>query len=233
MNALAIAIALLAGAQGTDNLSEGTKTGSRLDPATRVTTNADTSARDAAMLRFIECAVARRETKLRTLIDTRSEQTYQKSLDSLSDVQRCSLDAYVSQDASVISFGSDRGTLRGFVAEAFVEKDLGRAEQLAALPAQRVYLRDWYEMTGRARPIDEMAACVADTNPAGVIALLRTGIGTKAEKSAVAAIAPSLGACLATGYKLNANRLGLRTALAEGLYHRTFDAPATAAEGAN
>lgn len=229
MSALAIALSLLlAASQGTQDLTEGARTGSRLDPATRATTNADTSQRDAAMLRFVECAVSRREGKLRDMIDARTEQGYQKGLDALSGVQRCSLDAYISQDATVVSFGTERGTMRGFVAEAFVRKYSKRAEALAPLPLQRTYSRDWFEMTGRARPIDEMATCVAETNPAGILALLKTGIGSAEEKAAIGALSPSLGACLATGYKLNANRLGLRTALAEGLYHRAFDAPETA-----
>lgn len=229
MSALAIALSLLlAAAQGTQDLTEGARTGSRLAPATRATTNADSSARDAAMLRFVECAVTRREAKLRDMIDARTESGYQKGLDALSGVQRCSLDAYVSQDATVISFGTERGTMRGFVAEAFVKRYRKRAEALAPVPLQRTYSRDWFDMTGRARPIDEMATCVAETNPAGILALLKTGIGSVEEKVAIGALSPSLGACLATGYKLNANRLGLRTALAEGLYHRAFDAPETA-----
>ncbi len=229
MSTFAIALSLLLAApQGTQDLTEGARTGSRLDPATRAATNADSGARDAAMLRFVECAVTRREAKLRDMIDARTEQGYQKGLDALSGVQRCSLDAYVSQDATVISFGTERGTMRGFVAEAFVKKYRKRAEGLSPQPLQRTYPRDWYEMTGRARPIDEMATCVAETNPAGILNLLDSGIGSKDEKAALAALGPSLGACLATGYKLNANRLGLRTALAEGLYHRAFDAPEAA-----
>lgn len=226
MNAFFLTLALLAAPQSsTQDITEGARTGSRLDPATRAVTNADTSQRDAAMLRFVECAVARREAKLRMLLDTRSEAAYEKGLDALSGVQRCSVDAYVSQDASVISFGTERGTMRGFIAEAFVKKYRKRAEGLAPLPLQMTYSRDWFAMTGRNKAIDEMATCVAETNPAGILALLRTGIGTAEEKSAVAALSRSLGACLATGVKLNANRLGLRTALAEGLYHRAFDAP--------
>jgi hypothetical protein len=183
------------------------------------------------MYRFIECAVARREVRVRGLVDARSEAGYQNALNGLSDVQRCSIDAYVAQDASVVSFASDRGTLRGFVAEAYLKKDTRRAAVLAPQPLQRTYARDWYEMTDRSRPIDEMATCVAETNPAGILALLKTDMGTKAEAAAIAAISPSLGACLAAGYKLNANRLGLRTALAEALYHRTFDAPPSADGG--
>jgi len=226
VNGLAIALVLLASAQSGD-----TRVGSRLDPATRKVANADTSGSDATLYRFVECAVARREVKVRAAIDARNEAAYQKALDSLSDVQRCAASAYVAEDASVITLTSDRGTMRGFIGEAFVKKEPKRAAGLAPLPLQRTYVRDWYEMTGRARPVDEMATCVADTNPAGIVALLKTRIGSSDEKAAVSALAPSLGQCLATGYKLNTNRLGLRTALAEALYHRAFD-PAPAAGAA-
>lgn len=226
MSGFALTLALLAGLQSSQDMTEGARTGSRLDPATRVTTNADSSQRDGALLRFVECAVTRREARMRDLLDTRSEATYQDGLDALSGVQRCAIGAYVSDDTSVISFGTERGTMRGFIAEAFVKKYRKLVEKLAPLPLKRVYTADWHDMTGRARPVDEMATCLAEINPAGIFTLLQTEIGSKDEKAAVAALGPSLGSCLATGYKLNTNRLGLRTALAEGLYHRAFDAAA-------
>lgn len=224
MNAFAIALVLLAGAQSDARL------GSRLDPAVRKIENADTSGSDAALYRFVECAVTRREFKVRAVLDARTEPAYAKAIESLSDAQRCASDAYVAQDASVIMFTADRGVLRGYVGEAFLKKEHKRVEALAPLAAQRSYTRDWYVMTGRPQAIDEMATCVADINPAGIDGLLKTGIGSKEEKAAIGAIAPSLGTCLATGYKLNANRLSIRTALAEALYHRAFDAPEGAAQ---
>ena len=232
MNGLALALVLLlAGPQNTDPTTDEARIGSRLDPAARVATNTDKGNHDATMFRFVQCAVSRREARMRGIVDARTEPEYQSALGGLSDVQRCAIGAYVDQSTTSINFGSDRGTLRGFVAEAFLAKDRGRAAALAPLPLQRVYLRDWYAMTGRVRQVDEMAVCVADTNPAGILAVLDTGIGTKDQRQAIVALAPSLGPCLSTGFKLSANALGMRTALAEALYHRTYDAPQPATEG--
>ena len=228
MKTIAIALVLLAGAGNGE-----TRVGSRLDPALRKVNNADTSESNAALYRFMECAVARREDKVRAFIDARDEATFAKNYVALSDVQRCSVGGYLGDDVDYISYSTDRGITRGFVAEALVKKYRKQAEALPALPLQKTYSGNWFEMTGRARPIDEMATCVAATNPAGILAVLKTGIGTKDERAAIGALAPSLGLCLAQGYKLSANRLSLRTALAEGLYHRAFDAQSTAGGGTN
>lgn len=227
MSTLFIALALLAGS------GEESRVGSRLDPALRKVNNADVSAMNGALYRFAECAVARREDQVRKFIDARDPETVAKSYAALDNVQRCSVGGYLGDDVSYITYNVDLGVSRGFVAEAFVKKDRKRAEALQPLAPQKTYTADWYAVTGRPRPIDEMATCVAATNPSGILSLLKTEIGSNAEKAAVGALAPSLGTCLAQGYKLNANRLSLRTALAEGLYHRTFDAPAAAAGGAS
>jgi hypothetical protein len=225
--ATTLSLLLLAGGQNTDPLAEGPAVGSRLDPAIRRTTNPDNSAREAAMYRFAQCAVARRKGPLRNLLDARTPDQYDKAANALNDVQRCNLDAYVSNTAYIVSFSSERGTLRGMVAEVFVKQHKGAAS-LAPLAKQYTYPRDWHEMTGRARPVDEMATCIADTNPAGINALLDTAVGSKEQKAAIGALGPSLGACLGAGFKLNTNPLGLRTSLAEALYHRLYDAPPVA-----
>ncbi|MFN3515904.1 MAG: hypothetical protein ACK4YM_01955 [Novosphingobium sp.] len=226
MSALALALSLLlVGAPHTAGLSGETRTGSRLDPLLRSRANADKRSFDAATLRYIECAVTRREIPLRRALDARTEQQFDKSLDALNNVPRCAMAAYLPEDTAAFNLTSERGTLRGFLAEALIEKYPVKVQQLTPQPIQRSYERSWYPLTGRDRAIDEMATCVAEVNPGGVVKLLSSEIGSAEEKAAVAAIAPSLGSCLAQGYQLNINSLGLRTALAEGLYHRAFDAP--------
>ena len=228
MKSIAIALALLAGAADGE-----TRVGSRLDPAARQVNNADMSELNGALYRFMECAVARREVRVRAFIDARDVETMKQNYVALSDVPRCSVGGYLGNDVDYISYNTDISVTRGFVAEAFIKKDRKRAEALPALPLQKTYSADWYAVTGRPQPFNEMATCVAATNPAGILTLLKTGIGSKEEKAAVGTLTPTLGQCLATGYKLNANRLSLRTALAEALYHRTFDAPSGAVGGAN
>ena len=61
------------------------------------------------------------------------------------------------------------------------------------------------------------------------MAITKTEFGGKKEKTAIDALAPTVGQCLAAGYKMTTNQLGLRTALAEALYHRVFDVPPASA----
>jgi hypothetical protein len=226
MSTLAIALSLLlAGAPETAALTDETRTGSRVDPALRAKSNADNRGADAATLRYVECAVTRREAPLRRSLDARTEEQFDKSLDALDNVPRCSLGAYLAEDTTAFRLISSRGTLRGFIAEALIEKYPAKVAGLAPRPLQRTYDRDWYALSGRDRAIDEMATCVAEVDPSGVVKLLASEIGSGQEKASLAALSPALGSCLAQGYQLNTNRLGLRTALAEGLYHRAFDEP--------
>lgn len=217
------ALFLLLGASGTDQGSDAARTGSRVDPAQRALTNADTVKANEALYRMLECAASRRESRVRMILDARSEESYQQAAGALDDVQRCSMDAYTDESASYISFMTARGTSRGMLAEIFLKRAAARSAALPALPAQKTYSRDWYALTGRDKAIDEMSTCVADINPGGILALLRTDWSSKEQKAAVAALAPSLGTCLVKGVQLNTNALGLRTSLAEALYHRAFD----------
>jgi hypothetical protein len=120
---------------------------------------------------------------------------------------------------------------RGMYAEAMIAK-MHHPLGLAPLAREREYHSPWNAVSGRAAVVDEMATCVAATNPAQIEALLRTASDSREELTAFAAIAPSLGPCLAANVQMNANRVGIRAALAEALYHRatapTEPAPASA-----
>lgn len=110
--------------------------------------------------------------------------------------------------------------LRGMLAEQLVKQDRGKFAGLAALPIQKVYGRPWHVATGRNAAVDEMATCVAETNPQGVLALLQTDAYTDAEQTAFAGLVPFFGPCLAAGTKLEGKAEPLRAALAEALYQR-------------
>ena len=202
---------------------DNTATGSRLDPRLRKQPNADGGRVSAATYRMISCAVERRTSRVRMILDARDSATLDRSVEALNDVQRCALDAYVGNLTQVISFTSDTPTIRGMIGEAFLKKEKAIAG-LMPLPVQPTYDRDWYAFTERARPLDEMATCVADSDPAGIGHLLASSYGSDSESAAIRALIPSLGPCLGTNYRLNANPLALRTALGEALYHRAFDA---------
>lgn len=221
MSGLALALILLAGQAG------DTRIGSRLDPALRRVHNADMGNTEAAFYRFTECTVALSESKARHFLDARNAadlETAAQVFDQSARASRCKSGGYMPGDASLVGFSSERGTLRGMVAEAFLRKYPKQANLAPGAP-QVSYSRGWHAMTGRASPIDEMATCVAELNPAGILALTRTEYASKKQKVAIAALTPSVGSCLLTGYKMNINALGLRTALTEALYHRAFDAP--------
>ncbi|GAA4758886.1 hypothetical protein GCM10023264_29220 [Sphingomonas daechungensis] len=117
--------------------------------------------------------------------------------------------------------------LRGMLAEAGLERSYEKAAALQPLPLQQIYNRDWYAVTGRHVSVDEMGACVADTNPAGVLALSRTKPTSAEENTAFGALMGNFGKCLRAGVKLQASRPALRAALAEALFQR-LNAPTPA-----
>lgn len=119
--------------------------------------------------------------------------------------------------------------MRGMLAEAALGRFRGEAEALPPLPLQQVYHRDWYSVTGRHVSVDEMGACIADTNPAGILDLIRTEPASKEEATAFSGLSDNLGKCLRAGTRLQASRQALRAALADALFQRV-SRPAPALE---
>lgn len=123
--------------------------------------------------------------------------------------------------------------LRGMLAERALEKAGPQLAALAPLPLQTIYQRPWFAVTGRHLTVDEMGACIADTNPAGIYALTRTLPTSSEEGAAFAALGDNLSKCLRAGTKLQANRQSLRAALADALFQRLYvPAPAPSTEAA-
>jgi hypothetical protein len=118
--------------------------------------------------------------------------------------------------------------LRGMLAEAALDHSRSEVKALQPLPLQPTYQRDWFAVTGRDVSVDEMATCVADTNPAAIAALLAAGPLSDGEGGAFAGLSDSLGKCLRIGAKLTAGRQALREALADALFQRV-NAPAAEA----
>jgi len=136
-----------------------------------------------------------------------------KSISCLSFVQTSHM-----SDTSMVSFPT--GVLRGMLSEAVLDDEAKAVASLPALPLTKEYARPWFELSGRDAVIDEMAACVADTNPQGIVAMLATNAYSAEEGAAFGRITPNLGTCLRVGAKLQANRQALRAALADALYQR-------------
>ncbi len=110
--------------------------------------------------------------------------------------------------------------MRGFLAEQALRKVRDQAKTLPALPLQKQYARPWYAATNRNTAINEMATCVADTDPAGILALLETSPGDFAEGAAIATLKPSLSRCLSANTRMESDTRPVRAALAEALYQR-------------
>lgn len=111
--------------------------------------------------------------------------------------------------------------LRWMSAEYFIALDPRPVSTLQPLPRKRVYDRPWFKATMRHNAIDEMAACVADTSPGGIVALNRTVVGSSEERAALSRLKPAFASCLRADVKLQGERKAIRGALVEALYQRT------------
>jgi hypothetical protein len=115
------------------------------------------------------------------------------------------------------------GMLRGMFAEQALLLNKN-ASLPAALPLRaQSYDRPWFAATGRAAAVDEMAACMADTDPASIMGLLRTAPDSWDEQAWMTSLPASLSRCLTAGVHLDANRAALRAALADALYQRDHE----------
>ena len=172
--------------------------------------------------RVIACAAERPASQLRKVLDERDPAAVARATAMLDGVNRCQLGSHVRDADEVTLISGDGAAIRGMIAEAYLKR--GKiAASLTSVSPQPTYDRDWYAVTGRPRPLDEMATCVADSDPSGISRLIDTEYGSTGQSAAIKALVPSLGPCLGRNYQLNANPMAIRSALAEALYHRTFD----------
>ena len=121
--------------------------------------------------------------------------------------------------------------LRWMSADYFL-RDPALVAGLEPLPKRRIYNGPWFAASARDDSIDEMAACVADTNPAGILSMNKAQVGSKEEQAAFTALNKDFIACLSAGVKLHGDRKAIRGALVEALYQRTQSWPITDAEKA-
>jgi hypothetical protein len=179
------------------------------------------SAQSDSARRYAECLTQMRPNEVRALLHAASADAANMPYHALSDDDRCFSRVFGDkqfrpQDAS---FSID--VLRGKLAEQELLADVERVAALQPLPLQQKrYIRTWFAATGRNPAVDEMGACMADTVPAGIVALTRTTAGTTDESNAIGALSPALTKCLSAGTRLDASRSALRAALADALYQR-------------
>jgi hypothetical protein len=177
---------------------------------------------DSAATKMAACLVNKREPAARAYIEAYSADESDKLRNELFRDVSClsfiNIGGSAMSDTIQVTFPRD--VLRGKMAEALLKGKSSAVAALPALPLAKDYSRPWFAATGRNPVIDEMGACVVDTNPKGAAAVLATDAYSKEEAAAFGAVMPNLGTCLRAGAKLQANRQALRAALADALYQR-------------
>lgn len=200
-------------------------TGSRLVAPKRTGTVLPEAESARAATEMARCIEYRRPTAVRTYLLSSDPRL---SMDKAIQVQVDCMSLFISAPAAneMIEMRQARvpdELLRGMLAEAQIRRLKPSLAALEARKLEPVYARPWFAATKRNVAVDEMATCIAETNPDGVGALLATAIFTNQEGAAFGALSPNFGPCLRVGAKLQANRQSLRAALAEALFHRLYD----------
>jgi hypothetical protein len=174
---------------------------------------------DQILRTYTECAVRRSSDRMRAMLNAWDEGAYRTAAEQVSANPRCTPNDNVTTVVLTSSYNQNRGKLRGMAAESLLKRS-DTVARLAPQPKAATYSAAWTAVTGRVRAVDEMAMCVAATDPAGILALLATSPNSTRQRQAFAALSPSLETCLAKGYQLDTKPAALRAALAEALYHR-------------
>jgi len=179
------------------------------------------SAQSETAQRYATCLVESHPDQVRALLQATSADAADRPYRSLADDDRCFSRVFGNQQFSPADASVSMDMLRGRLAEQELLRESAQVAALQALPLQQKrYIRPWFAATGRHPAVDEMAACMADTDPAGIMAIVRTTPGFADENAALAALSPALTKCLSAGTRLDASRQALRAALADALYQR-------------
>lgn len=170
---------------------------------------------------YAECLVQTRAAQVHALLGAQTAEAASMPYDELANNDRCFSEAFPTGQFTPEETGVSMGLLRGRLAEQALLAQPAAFESLQPLPLQQKrYIRPWFVATSRPLAVDEMAACMADTDPAGIAALIHTVPGSDNENSAIGNLSPSLGKCLSAGTRLDASHEALRAALADALYQR-------------
>jgi len=206
------------------------ETGTRLAaPKSRNVGSVALTAKDQAVgaRRMAECMYNRKGTVARQALLAPTAAAANAALDRMMGEVTCFGDDVSNDLVGMRTARIPRDILRGMLAETALGREDDNVGALQPLALQQVYQRNWFAVTGRHVSVDEMGACIADTNPAGILTLVRTVPTSPEESAAFSALGGNLGKCLRAGTKLQASRQSLRAALADALYQRVH-APAPA-----
>lgn len=170
--------------------------------------------------RYVSCLTESRPAQVRQLLQASSAAAASLSYHALAEDSRCFSRVFPSGEYRPEDVAFSQDLLRGRLAErALLARTGGLGLQPLALQQKR-YLRSWFVTTGRNPAVDEMGACMADTDPAAIAELIKTDPDGTEETAALGALTPSLTRCLTAGTRLDAGRQALRAALADALYQR-------------
>ena len=178
--------------------------------------------RDAAQAahQLAGCILAKRGTAARDLLNSRNEEEVKKLNSRIGGEFTCFAVLPGNDFVEGVSVSYPPHIMRGNLAEELLKRNRSAVGQLEPVAIQKIYSRPWFALTGRHVSVDEMAACVADTNPAAIMTLVESEPFTDAENAAFGNLVPFMGPCLTAGTTLGAKREPLRAALAEALYQR-------------
>lgn len=194
--------------------------GSRLGDRDEKRPVGDEQAAVHAAHQFAGCLVVKRGSSARGLLDTRDQKQAEKFGSQLGGEVDCITNITRNDLVEGVAVNYPYAIMRGDIAEDLIKRNESSVRQLQPLSIERTYSRPWFALTTRNPSVDEMGACVANTDPAAILALIDTEASSSAEDAAFGALIPALGPCLVAGTKLDAKREPLRAALAEALYQR-------------
>lgn len=169
------------------------------------------------------CIIVKQGSAARDLLGARSDEEIKKLQAKMTGEFECIADLPGNDFVEGVEVNYPQDVMRGDLAEELIKRNRHDVSALQPLPIQKVYARNWFAFTGRVVSVDEMAACVADTAPGAVIALVETQPFSDSEGTAFSSLVPYMGPCLRAGTKLEGKREPLRAALAEALYQRFTD----------
>ena len=192
--------------------------GSRLEAHRTIDVEQNRAASIRASHSFASCLVNRRRTLALQYLRALDPNEVRRIEPSLFREVRCANIPGMSEMAERRRLSVSPDIQRGTLAEALLERD--PATLPPALPLDRTYASRWHAVSSRDQLVEEMAVCVAATNPGAIAALMRSAPETDDERAALTVLLPQLGPCLQSNARLTANRPSLRAALAEALFHR-------------
>ena len=166
------------------------------------------------------CIVVKRGSSARSFLDSRDLADVKKIASQMGGEVDCIANIERNDLVEGIRVNYPEDIMRGDIAEELLKRNQSAVQLLQPLPIEKTYARPWFAFTGRNVSVYEMAACVSSTNPAGIMALVRTEPFSGEENAALGNLIPAMGPCLVAGAKLDAKREPLRAALADALYQR-------------